>query len=98
MTTSMQNNVHERLNWLESVMKAISPNVRSHLSPLMVDHKADEEQEPETRDIGGRILDVLVQRLESEYMRIAESNSSNSVLRKIVALTKQTKDIRRSFP
>ena len=55
-------------------------------------------QSEETREVGGRILEVLTQRLEGEYMRIAEDDPSNSALRTIATLTKQSKELRRLFP
>lgn len=51
-------------------------------------------QDPEIRDVAGKILEVLSQRLEGEYMRIAEEDPQNPALRKIPGLARQARELR----
>lgn len=51
-------------------------------------------QDPEIRDVIPSILDVLSQRLEGQYMRIAEIDPRDPVLRKIPPLTRQARELR----
>lgn len=55
-------------------------------------------QDPELSPVAGRIIDVLSQRLESEYMQIAEEQSQSpdqvQALRKIAFLTRRAKELR----
>lgn len=76
VTSSLENNVMERLAWLETVFASVDP------------------YDPELRDVAPRIIDVLSQRLEGEYMRIAEGNSHDPSLRKIAALARQARELK----
>ena len=51
-------------------------------------------QDPELRDVAPRIIDVLSQRLEGEYMRISEGNAHDPALRKIAALARQARELK----
>lgn len=51
-------------------------------------------QNPEIQSVAGRILEVLSQRLEGEYMRIAEADSQNPALRKIPGLARIARELR----
>ena len=51
-------------------------------------------QDPEIRDVAGKILEVLIQRLEGEYMRIAEEEPQNPALRKIPGLARQARELK----
>ena len=52
------------------------------------------QQDPEIREVAPSILDVLSQRLEGQYMRIAELDPRDPVLRKIPPLTRQARELR----
>ena len=62
--------------------------------PFMPPKKLTLCQEPEIREIAGRILEVLSQRLEGEYMRIAEEEPQNPALRKIPGLARRSRELR----
>jgi hypothetical protein len=51
-------------------------------------------QNPEISEVAGRILEVLNQRLEGEYMRIAEEDPQSPALRKIPALARHARELR----
>ncbi len=51
-------------------------------------------QDPEIQDVAPRILDVLSQRLESQYMLIAEADPQDPVLRKIPPLARQARELK----
>ena len=55
---------------------------------------ADPVQDPEIRDVAGRILEVLNQRLEGEYMRINEEEPQSPALRKIFALARRARELK----
>ncbi|MCJ1470571.1 hypothetical protein MMC07_009217 [Pseudocyphellaria aurata] len=76
VTSSLENNVMERLAWLETVFATVDP------------------YDPEIRDVAPRIIDVLSQRLEGEYMRIAEGNPHDPSLRKIAALARHARELK----
>ena len=57
----------------------------------------DQIQDPETRQVGGKILDVIIGRLEGEYMRTSGANGQDPLLRSIVGAVLQAKEVRRGF-
>ncbi|KAL9131741.1 MAG: hypothetical protein Q9217_000416 [Psora testacea] len=69
ITGSLENNVQERLTWLETVLACVDPNVAR------------------------KVLDVISQRLQSNYMRIAEEKPSHSALRQIAALSRRSREL-----
>ena len=96
VTSSLETNVTERLTWLEAVFHSINPRVSI---PSSIHHTSVSDclihfQDPEIRDVAGRILEVLSQRLEGEYMRIAEDEPQNPALRKIPSLAKNARELR----
>ncbi|KAK4692236.1 hypothetical protein P7C71_g4925, partial [Lecanoromycetidae sp. Uapishka_2] len=50
--------------------------------------------DPEISEVAGRILEVLGQRLEGEYMRIAVADPHNPALRKIPELAKHARELK----
>ena len=59
---------------------------------------ADICKDPEIMEIAPRLMDVIIQRLESVFMRIAELHPGDPVLRKIPALTRQARELRSIMP
>ena len=55
---------------------------------------ADISQDPEIRDVAGKILEILITRLEGEYMSIAEEDPQNPALRKIPSLARQARELK----
>jgi len=55
-------------------------------------------QDPEINEVAGRILEVLSQRLEGEYMRIAENDLQSPALRKIPGLARHARELRARTP
>jgi hypothetical protein len=51
-------------------------------------------QDPEIREVAPRIMDVLCQRLESEYMRISMANPRDLSLHKIPLLVRQARELK----
>jgi hypothetical protein len=76
VTSSLENNVMDRLAWLETVFATIDP------------------RDPEIREVAPRIMDVLCQRLESEYMRISMANPRDLSLHKIPLLVRQARELK----
>ncbi|KAI9752957.1 MAG: 3-ketoacyl-CoA thiolase with broad chain length specificity [Chaenotheca gracillima] len=76
ITSNLESNVRERLDWLTSCFACVSPN------------------DPELQEVLPKIMDVLVQRLEALYMRIAETNHQDPLLRKIPSLTRAAKQLK----
>ncbi|KAI9699399.1 MAG: hypothetical protein M1836_003010 [Candelina mexicana] len=76
VTSSLENFIMERLNWLETVFATINPS------------------DMDIIEVSPKIMDVLSQRLESLYMRVAESNPQDPILRKIPPLTRQARDLK----
>ena len=51
-------------------------------------------QDPEVSNVAPQIMDVIVQRLESRYMSLAEADPTDARLRQIPTLTKAAKGIK----
>ena len=49
----------------------------------------------EIKDVAGKIMEVLSQRLQGAYMNISETNPSEPALRRISALHRQVAEVRR---
>ncbi|MCJ1396568.1 hypothetical protein MMC18_009459 [Xylographa bjoerkii] len=75
VTSSLDNNLSERLDWLEIVLSILNP------------------QDPDVRGVAPRIMNVLSQRLESQYMRLAEMDHRDPVLHKIPPLARRAREI-----
>ncbi|MCJ1477323.1 hypothetical protein MMC13_005994 [Lambiella insularis] len=75
VTASLDTNLVERLEWLESVLTTLNP------------------QDPDIRGVAPKIMNVLCQRLESQYMRLAEMDNRDPVLQKIPPLTRRAREI-----
>ncbi|MCJ1399569.1 hypothetical protein MMC11_002771 [Xylographa trunciseda] len=75
VTSALDSNLSERLDWLEIVL--------SILNPL----------DPDVRGVAPRIMNVLSQRLESQYMRLAEMDHRDPVLHKIPPLARRAREI-----
>lgn len=93
VTVSLETNVMQRLAWLETVFQVIDPRVSQTISAyclqsLMV------YQDPDIREVAPKIIEVLSERLQTEYMRINEDQPHNPALRKIHALAKHARDLR----
>lgn len=84
----------ERLAWLETVLGNIDPRVMPSASLNEEDSKLTLWQDPEIREVSPRILDVLQQRLEGQYMRIAEIDPRDLALKRIPSLAKQVRDLK----
>jgi hypothetical protein len=51
-------------------------------------------QDPDIREVAPRIMDILVQRLESLYMTIAENDMRDPLLRRIPPLSHRARELR----
>lgn len=96
VTASLDTNIMERLAWLDTVLKSIHPDVMSTLASITKTALIFQQDE-EIREVGGRILEVFMQRLQAEYMRLAEAKPKHPALVKISGLAKQTRDKRSLF-
>jgi hypothetical protein len=95
ISTTLENNTAARLDWLEVILGLIDPMVYilSNYKHCATQPTNASQQDPETRQVSTKIMNVLVQRLESEYMHLAEENSQNSLLRRIPPLTRRAREI-----
>ncbi|MCJ1377162.1 hypothetical protein MMC17_000254 [Xylographa soralifera] len=75
VTSALDNNLSERLDWLEVVLSILNP------------------QDPDVREVAPRIMNVLSQRLESQYMRLAEMDHRDPVLQKIPPLARRAREV-----
>lgn len=84
----------DRLAWLETVFATINAQA-SGLRPIVLVISTNVFcQDPEIRDVAPRIMDVLSQRLESEYMRISMANPRDPSLHKIPPLVRQAREMK----
>lgn len=91
----METSLAERLTWLESVFATINPGVGANSldgSPYV-----DLSQDPDLRDVGARIMEVLRERLESGFMYITMNKPNEPNLRRIPPLAHQTREFLRYF-
>ncbi|MCJ1254363.1 hypothetical protein MMC24_002178 [Lignoscripta atroalba] len=97
VTASLESNVMERLEWLDTVFSSIDPRVGS-ASGFSVSSQYNQtltiDQDPDLREVIPRIMDVLTQRLEGQFMTIAETDPHDPVLRKIPPLTRRAKELK----
>ena len=84
----------DRLAWLETVFETIDPRVSKLCPALWSDLANSTHQDPEIREVAPRIMDVLSQRLESEYMRISLANPRDPSLQKIPPLVRQARGLK----
>lgn len=84
----------ERLAWLETVLANVDPRVTLSTFIKEGNSKLTLSQDPEIREVSPRILGVLQQRLESQYMRIAEIDPRDLALKRIPSLAKQARDLK----
>lgn len=82
----------ERLSWLETVFATVDPRVSQRY--LLQSRLTNTLQDPEIREVAPRIMDVLSQRLEGEYMRISIANPQDPTLRKIPALVRHARELK----
>lgn len=91
----METCLAERLTWLESVFATINPGVGANF--LDGGSFADRFQDPDLRDVGSRIMEVLRERLESGFMYITMKKPNEPSLRRIPPLAHQTREFLRYF-
>lgn len=77
-----------------AVTASLATNVMERLSWLETVFRSVNPRDPEISEVAGRILEVLSQRLEGEYMRIAEEEPQNPALRKIPGLARQARELK----
>lgn len=84
----------DRLAWLDTIFASIHPQV-NRLGPILVVISTNTSyQDPEIRNVAPRIMDVLSQRLESEYMRISMANPRDPSLHKIPLLVRRARELK----
>jgi WD40 repeat protein/GGDEF domain-containing protein len=100
ITSSFETNVELRLEWLGTIVSNIDASVSSiHRKQTLPFHCTDlNHQDSDIRDVAPKIMEVLYQRLQGAYMQLAEMEPrDDNALRKMVALTRQIADVRRSL-
>jgi hypothetical protein len=100
ITSSFETNVELRLEWLGTIVSNIDASVSStHLKQTLSLHVTDSnDQDSDIRDVAPKIMEVLYQRLQGAYMQLAEMEPrDDNALRKMVALTRQIAEVRRSL-
>ncbi|KAL8640971.1 MAG: hypothetical protein Q9228_002175 [Teloschistes exilis] len=90
VTSNMETSLAERLTWLESVFATINPGVGASFVDGSPD--VDLSQDPDLRDVGARIMEVLRERLESGFMYITMNKPNEPNLRRIPPLAHQTRE------
>ncbi|KAI9831217.1 MAG: hypothetical protein M1819_005145 [Sarea resinae] len=81
-----------------SVSAAVTSTLESHLTErlnwLETILDALDPSDPEIHEVAPQIMDIISQRLEGLYMRIAETNPHDPVLRKIPPLTRRARELK----
>ena len=100
VTTSLQENLVERLTWLDAVLRHIDPSVRSACRfhyPCFANQVC---QDPEVHDVLPKIMEVIKERLTHTYMRLNETSPGDQSLRRIAALVQRVGELapRPSYP
>ncbi|KAI9873158.1 MAG: hypothetical protein M1830_000760 [Pleopsidium flavum] len=77
-----------------AVTNSLETHVMERLHWLETVFATIDPRDPEIREVAPKIMDVLSQRLEGQYMRIAEADPRDPVLRKIPPLTRQARELK----
>ncbi|KKA20490.1 hypothetical protein T310_5478 [Rasamsonia emersonii CBS 393.64] len=77
-----------------AVTTSLQTNVAERLSWLEVVLQTVDLRDPDIREVAPRIMDILIQRLESLYMSIAENNPHDPVVRRIPPLSRRARELR----
>jgi hypothetical protein len=95
VSDALDNNLPERLRWLEAVLSSVNPNVglpsASH-DGIMTNVK----QDADIRDIVPKIIDVVNQRLTSAYIKLNENTPGSPLLRHISQLVNKGNEMTRA--
>ncbi|KAL6720206.1 hypothetical protein ACLMJK_002127 [Lecanora helva] len=81
-----------------AVTNSLESNTMERLIWLETVFRLIDTRDPEIREVAGRILEVLSQRLEGEYMNIAENKPQSPALRKIPGLARLARELRVNIP
>ncbi|KAI9671158.1 MAG: hypothetical protein M1817_003665 [Caeruleum heppii] len=86
---------------LLSVAAAVTDNFGQHVEQRLIwldaCLKGMDPEDTDAQEVMGRIMGVMIQRLEGLYMSIAELNPNEPVLRRIPALTRIARDLKGSI-
>ncbi|KAJ9220714.1 hypothetical protein DTO027B5_2241 [Paecilomyces variotii] len=77
-----------------AVTSSLETNLPERLSWLEVVLQTVNLHDPDIREVAPKIMDILIQRLESLYMAIAENDPHNPILRKIPPLSRRARELR----
>ncbi|KAL2007658.1 hypothetical protein VTN00DRAFT_7640 [Thermoascus crustaceus] len=77
-----------------AVTSSLETNVAERLAWLEVVFQTVNLMDPDIREVAPKIMDILIQRLESLYMAIAENNPHDPILRKIPPLSRRARELR----
>ncbi|KAL8829117.1 MAG: hypothetical protein Q9170_006307 [Blastenia crenularia] len=97
VTSSLETKLAERLTWLEAVFSTIRPNVSLDAKYTCDSWSLMVAQDPELREYGSRIMDVLRERLESGFMHISMTNAGEPALRRIPPLANRAREFHGHF-
>lgn len=88
VTSSLQTNVAQRLNWINVILNNLNLAVCStHLTIYTV--PLTYSQDPEMRDVTPKIMQRLSERLNGLYMDVVNRNPQDPLLRLIIPLTRR---------
>ena len=98
VTGSFDNNLAQRLNWMEFALKGID----IHVSPghrTLTNDTNKYFQHPDIRQVVRKVTEFITQRLQNTYMSLSESNSNNQQpLRRIAHLARLSGDMANRSP
>ncbi|OJJ44143.1 hypothetical protein ASPZODRAFT_72378 [Penicilliopsis zonata CBS 506.65] len=77
-----------------AVTTSLVTNISERLAWLEVVLQTVNVMDPDLREVAPKIMDILIQRLESLYMTIAENTPHDPVLRKIPPLSRRARELR----
>ncbi|KAK2735712.1 hypothetical protein FQN57_001161 [Myotisia sp. PD_48] len=79
-----------------AVTSAFGSNIMDRLNWLQYVFRSVNVQDPDINEVTPRIMDVLIHRLETLYMSIAENKPQDPVLRRIPPLTNWARDLKQA--
>jgi hypothetical protein len=95
VSKNMDTNLERRLEWINAAMDAVDFRVSRYLCATVV--PADRFQDAEIAELSQhapQLLDTLVAKLEGLYMRLAEDDSTNPVIKQIPPVARKVRGMR----
>ena len=96
LSISLQTNGHQRIEWMSYIVDNLDASVSFSLtwsSSLLII-----EKDVDVREVGPKILEIIISRLESRYMEIAEANGLDPILKEIPPVKRKIQQVLSLLP